>query len=366
MEIKEEITHGQTACLTYASAAGNIVYTFTFITNVSGRSFWVAVLIGVLLNIPLAAWILYLSKHMQGGTIFDILQMGLGKIISKFIIIIYVFINIAVAACMLNLITGAVKVFFLPHTPSLVITSVIVLLCAIFANSGIQTFGKLIQILSVLFTLNYFMGFSLSFYKTFKIEYVFPVFDTSLLQFTKGIIITAGTISECLLFLMAAISSVPQTKKQNLSVYKGLAVWSLVLSFAIIIMEGDIGNELLAYVGQAGIAVARVLEIKTFIRGVEILLLMTYQYIAIEKTIIYIYICQVSLKKLFNVNKGRFLLIIAALLILAAAVYINSLNIGYYLAVFLGSYVILPFIVIVLLLASLSIAIGTGKSEGAK
>jgi hypothetical protein len=225
--------------------------------------------------------------------------------------------------------------------------------------------ARLLQILSLLFTLNYFFGFFFSFFKLFKLEYVVPVLDASGMQFINGVIITAGTIAENLLFLMIIAGSIPQDKKRYLSAVKGLAMWSFILSFAIVIMEGDIGHEMLAHVAQAGITVSRVIQIGNFIRGLEILVLMTYQYLAIMKTTIVIYSCYESSLKFFNKQKSKTLLIISAVLIFAIAMYTNSLNNGYFLSVRLGYYVILPFAVFVLILTSISVLINKYKSKKA-
>lgn len=88
MEIKGKLSHTQTAHLTFGSVMGNIIYTFTYVTSITGRPFWIAVLIGVLANIPFAIWILVLGSYKQGGTIFELLEDGFGKITCKCTIII--------------------------------------------------------------------------------------------------------------------------------------------------------------------------------------------------------------------------------------------------------------------------------------
>ena len=357
MENEGKLTHGQTAFFVYGSAAGNIVYTFTWVTYVVGRPFWIATLIGVLLDIPFAIWILYLGSNKKNGTIFDILQDGLGKIVSKAVILIYLAINIASSVCMLNMFTGTVKVYFLHLTPSFVIMFIIVLICAVFVDSGIQNFAKLIEILAALFMVNYFLGFALSFVNLFDIQNITPVFDSSYGKFFSGVMLTAGSNAECLLLLMVTVESTPQTTKHYLSVVKGLFFWSILLSFAIFIMEGDVSQELLSRVAQAGITVGSIIQIGDFVRGLEIPILITYQFFAVVKTMMFLYCCLVSVKQLINVNKGRLLIIPVSLLILIPSVWINSFNTGYFLAVFLGYYIILPFSVIVLLLASVSTAI---------
>lgn len=363
MNNKENLTLSQVSSLAFSSAAGNIVYTFTFVTSISGRAFWVATFIGVLINIPIALWIIYLGKYMQGGTVFDIIEQGVGKIVCRILILLYLAVNILTAACMLSMFSGTIKVYFLKSTPSFIVIFFIVLICAVFVGSGLKAAARLIEILSLFFISNYYVGFFLSFYKLFKIQYITPIFDTSSLQFVKGVLITAGSTSECLLILMVVAGFIPQTPKRYFSFIKGLTIWSVALSFAIFIMEGDIGQEMLSRVAQAGITVSRVIQIQSFIRGLEILILMTYQYIAIMKTMIFIYSCYVASKKLFNVQNSKFLLIMFASLIFIASVLIPSFNAGYFISLFLGNFVIPLFIVLVLILASLCIGFKKIKKD---
>lgn len=357
MENEAKLSSGQTALLVYGSAAGNIVYTFTWVTNVVGRPFWLATLIGVLLNIPFAIWILYLGSYKQNATIFDILQDGLGKIVSKIIILIYLAINIVSAVCMLNMFTGTVNVYFLQLTPPYIIMLIIIILCIMFVFSGSQTFALLMEILAALFMVNYFLGFGLSFVNLFKIENIFPVFDTTFKRFFEGVMITFGSNAECLLLLMVTVGLTPQNKKHYYSVMKGLFAWSVLLSFAIFIMEGDVSEEMLSRVASAGITVVRIIKIGEFVRGLEIPILITYQFFAVVKVTMFLYTSWVSAKQLFNAKKGRFLIILIALLIFIPSIWVNSFNTGYFLAVFLGTYIILPFSIFVLLLASISVAI---------
>lgn len=355
MESEGKISKGQVAFLTFGGAAGNIIYTFTFVTYLAGRPFFLATLIGVLLNIPLAMWILMLGSHRKGYNIFDILQAGMGKILCKILLVLYILLNIALASCMINMFTGTVKVFFLERTPPAVIMLFIIVICTVFADSGIRTFSCLIEILVTLYMLNYFLGFSLSFTKEFNIEYITPIFDTTLKGFSEGVLLTAGADAECLLVLMMAVGSIDKPCKELASVAKGLASWSFLLSFAIFIMEGIVSNELLSRVAQAGITVSRVLQIGNFIRGLEILLLMTYQYFAVTKIIIFIYSLTESAKKLFNAKKSRLLSILSAAAVFALSLWVNSFNAGYFDSIFLSVYVILPFSLVVLLLASISV-----------
>ena len=357
MESTVKLTREQVIWLIFASACGNIVYNFTWVVAVVNRPYWLATFIGVLLNIPFVIWTMYLGKYYQGRTIFDILGNTLGKFICSIIIIAYISLNIAIAACMLNMYVSTIKVFFLQYTPPWVLMLFLVAMGAAFAGSGITILGRLLEMLVILFIFNFFSGFFLSFIRVFKIENITPIFDTTLLGFAKGMLITAGNISECLLFLMITAGSIPDPQKHYIWAVKGLTYWAVVLSFAIFIMGGMISPELLMRIAQAGVAVSRIIQIGEFIRGMEVLILITYQLFAIMKVSLCIYSSWVSAQKLLSLRNNKLHLIFVSIAVFSLSIWMNSFNTGYFLSLFLGTYIILPFAIFILLLTTLCIFI---------
>ena len=300
MEGSDTISKGQVTLLTYGSAAGSIVYTFTWITHVTGKPFWIATFLGVLTNIPFAIWILYLGQHCRGRTIFEMLEKLVGKFIGGIIIVLYIILNIVMSACMLNLFTGAVKVFFLTYTPPSVIMFFVVSACAFYANGEIAALGRFTEILAILFTTNYLIGFLFSFFKTFKIENILPIFDTTVSAFAKGAAIAAGSTAECLMLLMVLVGSLKNPRGNYVGAAKGLIFWAIFLSSAIFIMSGIISPEILSRIAGAGIVVSKVIQLGEFLRGVEVFILVTYQCIAVIKITLYIYSSIVSVRILLN------------------------------------------------------------------
>lgn len=355
MEIEGKLSRSQTMLLVLGSSLGNIIYTFTDAVSIAGRAFWVAMIIGILLNIPFAVWILILGSYKQGGSLFDLLEDGLGKAVCKCILIIYFLLNVIIAVSALSLFTGAVKVFFLPRTPVLVIIFFIALICAIYANSGLKYFTRLIIILTILCLTNYFGFYMVSFFTHFRIEYIIPVFDVSYTQFIKAVLMIAGNQAECLLFLTVIVGFIPQTQKHYSAVIKGLFLWSIIESSADLILEGIEGHELLSGVAASGISVASIIHAGSFFSGLEILILVTYQYCAIVRVTVLLFSCWVAGKKFFNVSRGKPILIVSALLVVVASSWLSSYNRGFYLSVFLGNYIIPAFIISFLLLCTVSV-----------
>lgn len=363
MELEGKFSNSLTAFIVYCSAMGNIIYTFTQVTLVSGRPFWIAVLLGVLLLIPFAVWVMLLGSYLPNGSIFDLLEKGLGKTICRISILLYWIITIAITVMMLNLFAGSVKIFFLPRTPELIVMLLIISICTFFAQSGIKFLSRLACVLCLLATINYFFGFSVSFFGNIKLENITPILDTTPAGFISGMLMTAGSDSECLLLLMVIVGDIPQTKKHYLSMIKGLSVWSLVLSSAVLIMEGITGQKALSAVVAAGITVASDIQVGTFFSGLEVFIMMTYQYIAFAKIALALFCCWTVLKKFFNVPKGLPLLIFSAAALFAASIWLNSVNKSFYYAVFLGNSILPAFIILMLLLGTLS-AIRIKNSKG--
>lgn len=352
-----KLTREQVIFLCFLGVIGNIVYIHTWIDDFTDRAAWVAAFSGVMLLIPLAIWIFYLGKFYPQGTIFDILESGLGKIASKTLRLVFILVNIAVAVAQLNMFTQMLNVFFLQYTPAWVIMLVLTMIGVLFANGGIQSFGRLAVILGVLGILNFFAAFIFAFPNFVHLEYIVPVFDTSLIGFIKGTVFVTGGTAECLLLLMIIVSYVPDPGKHYMWAVKGIALSAVVLSSAILIIIALMSPELAKRIAFGGVNAARLIQVGTFIQGLEIFILASYQFIAIGKITSTMYCSWISGTKIITGKKPFLQLVIIALIILIPSVWLTSYNKAYFLAVALGSYIILPFSLVILLLASISVVI---------
>lgn len=352
-----KLTREQIFFLSFIGTLGNIVYSHTWIDNNTDRSAWVAAFLGILLIIPFAIWIFYLGKFYPKGNIFDILESGLGKLTSKFFSVLFILINIAVAVAQLNMFTEMLNVFFLQYTPPWVIMLFLILIGVLFVYGGIHVFGRLTEILGVLGLINYFAAFVFAFPKFFRIEYIYPVFDTSLWGFLKGTIFMTGGAAECLLILMIIVRYIPEPAKHYWWVIKGIAFSAVIFSLAIFVIIGMLSPELAKRIAFGGVNAAKIIQIGNYIQGLEVFIFGTYQFIAIGKITLSMYCAWISAQKIFNGKKPLLLLFITTLMFLAPSVYLSSYNTAYFIAVALANYIILPFSVLVLLLASISVII---------
>ncbi|NLL05322.1 MAG: GerAB/ArcD/ProY family transporter [Clostridiaceae bacterium] len=350
-----KLTREQIFFFCFLGIIGNIVYTHTWMDNDTNRSAWVVAFFGILLVFPFALWLLYLGKFNPNGTIFDTIEKGTSKCLTCIICFIFILLNISIGATQLNMFTEMLRVFVLQNTPPSVIIATMIIIAFIVVNSDITIIGRLVEFLSVIALFNYFSSFVFAFPKMINIKYIFPIFDTSLLGVIKGIAFTTGTTSELLLFLMVIVSNIPDPFKHRKWVTTGIFSAAVVFSVAILIIVAMMSPELAKRISFGGVNAARLIILGNSITGLEIFVIGTYQFIALGKIIISMYCCWISFKRIFGERKTRFQLAISALLIAISTILINSYNNSYFIAVFLGRFIILPFSVIVLILASISI-----------
>ena len=154
------------------------------------------------------------------------------------VVFIYSIITIALGIFMLNMFIGAVKIYFLQFTPSWILMLFIVFMSVLFVNNRTLLFGRVVELLTIWYILNYFIGFSLSFVKEFKIENIIPIFDVTLLKFGEGILFSMGSASEILMVVMVMAKHIPEPYAHRRWVVRGIILWASTLTLAMIIMQG--------------------------------------------------------------------------------------------------------------------------------
>jgi len=362
MQKNMQITREQFVGFTFIGIIGNVVYVHTMIDVLVDRAAWLAGLLGISLLFPFVLWILYIAKTFPGGTLFDILEKGVGKFLCFLISIVYILINISIAATHLNMFTQMLNVFFLPNTPTYIIMLFLILIAVLIVKSEITTIGRLVEIL-VLMALTFYVSCFLFSFKELHFKYIYPIFDTSFLEFVEGCIFITGVTSEYLLLLMVLVGFIPAPHTCYKWAIVGIYSSAVIFSLATLIIIAMLSPELAARIAFGGVNAAKRIQIGRFIQGLELFVYVTYQFIAIGKVCLCLYCAWASAKKIFKCKKERVLIFIMAMLIFIPSLWLNSYNKAYFLAVKL-SYIILPFSILVLILASISSAVIKNKKIG--
>jgi len=354
MEKNDKLPIEQIIAFSFLGIIGNVVYIHTWIDHDTDRSSWLAAFLGILLLIPFALWILYLGKRHPQYNIFDILYNRLGKIPTGIICILFIFINVAVAVTQLNMFTQMVHVFLLRSTPSWVIMFLMVSMCTWIVQKGTIKMGRLITVLTIIGLINYLGCFVFAFPSDVSVKSIIPIFDTTLIGFIKGTIFITCASSEYLLIFMVIVRHINKCPKYDKWVVGGIVITAIIFSIAILIIIAMMSPELAKRIAFGGVNAARIIHIGEFLQGLELLVFITYQFIATGKTIMSLYCSWDSAKIVFANKKPNLQLMILAFLIIVPSIWLNSYNVAYYLAVFMSKFIILPFVILVLLLTTVS------------
>jgi len=250
-----------------------------------------------------------------------------------------------------------VKVYFLYYTPPWVIMLGLVLIGITILNGRFTAFARLVEVLTLFGLMNYFSSFIFAFPTNFNLEYIIPVFDTGWWGFIQGTLFIAGQVSEFLLLLMMIVAFIPDPYKHRRWVVNGIFVSGMVFSAAILIIIAMLSPELAKRIAFGGVNAAKMLQIGDYIRGLEIFIFCTYDYIALGKISLCLYCAWIALQKIFGGQKPKLKLYATGLLVLMPSVWLLSYNKAYFLAVFMGRYILWQYAAFILLLASAAVAI---------
>ena len=356
MQEKTSISKQDAFIFPMCSAGGNIDFGYSLIIFYAGRAGWLAVGSGIIFMIPFAFWILYLGNKYPGNTILEILKITSGKYVYYLTAAAYILIIAATTIMLLTMFTQIIKIFFLEFTPAWIVMAFMVLMCFAITGNGIKKMAKLLTLLCVIAVLDTFISFPI-YFKYFRIEYITPIFDTHFSGFLQGFLIAAGFSAEALLFIMNILCCMPKPDKYYSSIAAGFLVWMVILGTIVFMKIGASSSEILARSSLAGLTAVRAIQIKDFIRGLEILTIPTYQCVTAIKISCNLYNIQISVMNFFKKKPAFFSLALASLLVYIPSVLLNSFNRVFIPYLIWLAYITFAFAIFILILTSIGIMV---------
>jgi spore germination protein (amino acid permease) len=350
MQKEQHISKMQAACISAISFYGVVLYYF----KIPGRAGWLIYIGAFVILIPLAFWILYLADLYPGKTLLEIVEITVGKLISRVINLIFIFITIIMALCLLNFYASLLQTYFLINTPIWVVILVITILSTFISKSGIEVLGRLNIVLLVLAEIIFFAAdFSGIGGGQFRLENILPVFFESPLKYMKSLYEMTGIQIDGLLILFTMTTAFPMPKKYFKAVTIGFLIAAISFGTATIIIIAGLGADQASTVAYSAINLVQLVQIGAFIHGMEIFVTIPFQFVVFSKCTLYLYSCWTAAKQIFSNWKPQLHLWVLFMVVTAAAIWINSYNTAYYITTILSRYVMLPFILLVLSIATI-------------
>ena len=137
---------------------------------------WIAILLSIIEGIILFLAGMVLSTRFKGKNLVQINKIVYGPYVSKLISLAYLWFLFHVSTLILTTFKDFFLVTTLPQTPSLVITMVIMLVCAYAVKNGIEVIARCGQILVIASIFSFFIS-TFFLVKQYHMENLLPVFE---------------------------------------------------------------------------------------------------------------------------------------------------------------------------------------------
>lgn len=223
------ISSGQLTFMAIGLVQGSVL-TLTFVYRITKQDTWIVVLAGLILTLFMIYIYISIMNRFPKKNIIEINNMVFGRIIGKFISLIYLYHFFFIVLGNLRFMGDFAEQNILAGTPFLVIVSVFALISAYAVRSGVEVIARCSTILVIIsFVITLIMTSLLL--KEINLSNFLPMFQLSLKEFIQGSHITFSIpFSEIIVFFMI-VPYINKTEKIKSSIFTGAIVSGIYILF---------------------------------------------------------------------------------------------------------------------------------------
>ncbi|QUI24679.1 GerAB/ArcD/ProY family transporter [Vallitalea pronyensis] len=363
---QQHLNDRQFAFLIYSGTVGNMLFITIYVIQNAGRATYVAAFLGSCVTALFMLWTIYLGKFMPKKSMFDIIKTYYGKMVSSILIMIYSLFHIFTGALILRLsMTIFVKVQLLHLTPLWLITLMPVIAIAIFLfTNSFNLFARWNVILQVVATSVYFVGIVVGMVIKFDVNNLKPVFHVDASDFLLGFYLLLGATNETVLKSFSIMGLLKNYKVARKGLIKGAILYIPIISTSLFFAIGIMGQEVARDSTFAIVNLANQVGLGKFIQGLEIFHILPFL------SLIYIHLGHnayssfLSACSLSHNKKFRLIMIgIICIGIYAIAISITSFNVAMVYMKTTITYVVVPFSLLILIMASIAVIMRKRKKQ---
>lgn len=324
---KEQITDKEAIYLVIVFIIGS-----SLIIGIGGdakNDAWMSGIVATILSIPMLLVFSRILSLFQGKDLFDILDITLGKVIGKFVTIIYIWYTFHLGALVLRNFGEFIDIVAMPETPMLVPIFCLGLICILAVKLGIEVMGRINTyffpiIIFILIMVQLLMLPQL------QLHYIKPIFGNGLTPILKGTFSTFSfPLAETVVFM--GIFSSLKAKKSYFKVY----FWGLLIAAIIVIVTtlrniAALGPMLGSFYFPSYAAVSKIKI--GFLERMEVAVAIVFIFgVFIKSSVCLLAVCK-GIGKMFKLNNYRSIVIQTGLLMIyfAYIVYDNSMEMTYW------------------------------------
>lgn len=307
---------------------------------------WIAILLAVVLAIPALFVYARLLFNFPGRDLFDILEIVFGKIISKFIQILFIWYAFHLGALVIRNFSEFIRIVAMPETPPFITNVFMAIICILVIKDGIEVLGRIATfILPILIAIILFVvllgtpNFDLNNFKPVLYEGFKPVLDGAFSTF-------AFPFAETVVFTMV-FSSLKRKGSSYRVYYWALLIGSLLIMVVSVRNLLVLGIETVAMLYFPSYSAVSVINIGEFLQRIEVTAAVVFLFAGFAKVSVCLYAATNGIAKVFNLGDYRNIAAPVGLLmvLLTRIIYDNAMEMVEW-ARFVYKYYAIPFQII--------------------
>lgn len=279
---------------------------------------WIALIIATILIIPLILIYARIIKLYPGKDFCQIVELLLGKILSKIIIILFIWYAMHLGALVLKFFSEFTKISALFNTPEIIILMTMTIVTVYLSKSGIEVLGRwsIIVCTIICFLLILTIIFSIP---NMDFNNFFPIMNHDLKEILKSSFdIFSFPFAEIVLFLSMASSYSQKNNPYKIYLY-GCLLGSIFLLSVIIRNVSILGVPLVKSEYFPSYTATRLINIGDFLTRIEGTITINFIFVGLTKTAVCLIAASKGFTFLFNLKDYKIMIIPISLLILMLA-----------------------------------------------
>lgn len=280
---------------------------------------WLSIILAVLLFLPIVCIYARILKLYPEKSLFDIIEIIFGKIVSKLFIALFTWYSIHLCALVVRNFSEYIKIVAMPETPSLIVMICILLVTMYLARSNIRTLGEWSFITGTFVLIMIVLTIVLEI-KDMEFDNILPVFENGYQPIlTSSMQIISFPFAE-IVVILALGGSIARKD----SPYKILTL-SIIISGVILVcvflrnifMLGLPMSEASYF---PSFTASRLIEVGDFLSRIEGTISVNLLFAGITKITVCLICSAKGISKLFHINNYQNMVLCTSLLVLALCV----------------------------------------------
>ena len=347
--------------LTTMILATAILFVPAIITHHAKQDAWIAAILATLGGLLIARLQVTLGLRFPGMTLFQYLEVILGKVLGKTLGFFYLWWFLHMNAEVLREFGSFLVAAFMPETPLIIFICVITIISAYAVRSGLEVFSRVNQIFLPLILFSLVLLFALA-TKEMRITRLLPVLDTGVVSIIKGALTPLSWFGEMATFLVI-IPYLNKPQEAQRIAYSAILLSGLFFLLSVVGILAIFGPALTARWMFPTLNGARMIHLANFLERLEAVIMVIWVFGAFVKISVFYYAAVLGSAQLLGLKDFRCMVLPLGVITVALSILLhrNILELAHFLGQVWPPYALSTFEVgLPLILLAISLIRGKG------